>query len=243
MQGFAMSSAKVVRQHVASLAANNPSEPLRHEDPETGALTIYSSTDQVLAWVPNMDYDKLTAWAKMPIFRVKLFKERGSYDRKETPYVIEVFERGEDLAFAIAWWRKRVSQTGRGFAVFEGGFDTTGVVKCTEAPSVRIDASNGEVEADGFDEIERKRELHEKRKSRVAKWAGKGVDDDTLAKIERAEMLICEKKERGQEYMLKGGWVNPDQIERGRDKGAEAIAKHNRIQKLDLSRRNLTCRS
>jgi len=220
-----MSAATAVRQHVAAVVANNDAVPLRTEDPETGALTIFASTDALLAWLPLMEYDRVTAWAKMPVFRVLLFPDRQHYESKATPYVDHVFPQGEDLAAAVVWWRKRVSQEGRGFAVFEGGFDTTGVVLKTDPPSVCVDATTGEVQADGHEEIESKRLLHEKRKNMDLKWTSKGVSDEMRAKIEAAEMLIREKKRQGKEYMLKGGWVVKGQA------GDVRLAKHNEIQK------------
>eukprot|EP00928_Gymnodinium_smaydae_P097712 TRINITY_DN8918_c0_g2_i1.p1 TRINITY_DN8918_c0_g2~~TRINITY_DN8918_c0_g2_i1.p1 ORF type:complete len:285 (+),score=61.74 TRINITY_DN8918_c0_g2_i1:126-857(+) len=208
--------------------ANGDGRPLRHVDPKTGALQVFSSMDTLLEWVPLMEYEKLTAWAKVPVFRVRLYTDRQSYQTGHVSYAEQVFPGGEDLASSICWWRRRMSQASRGFAVFEGGFDEDGPVYRTEPPVLWVDAVNGEVDGDDYEEIERKRIAHFKRKAMDQKWARKGLADDALAKIAAAEALIREKKRRGEAYLLKAGWVQRASL--GVDPAA-AVARHNDRQK------------
>mmetsp|Transcript_135447 Transcript_135447/g.377261 ORF Transcript_135447/g.377261 Transcript_135447/m.377261 type:complete len:238 (-) Transcript_135447:166-879(-) len=219
------SSAETVRKHLAEQAElnNDESKPLRHVDPETGALTLYSSADALVQWLPKMGWEHVTAWSKMPVFRVLLFHDRAAFleGGMLRSYVEHVFPDGEDLLAALLWWRKRVREEGKGFAIFEGGFDTTGLVHLTDAPRVLVDAATGEVDADDEEAIQKKRELHEKRRRLEERWAAKGVPEEVRARIQNAEHLISAKKQQGQEYMMKGGWV-PKETAKEMD-----IAAHN----------------
>uniref|UniRef100_A0A7S4QW22 Uncharacterized protein n=1 Tax=Alexandrium monilatum TaxID=311494 RepID=A0A7S4QW22_9DINO len=217
------SGSAVVRQHLAEQAElqRDENKPLRHVDPETGALTLYSSADAILEWVPKMPWELVTAWCKMPVFRVLLFHDKAAFNEGGLirSYVEHVFPEGEDLLKAVLWWRKRVREEAKGFAIFEGGFDTTGVVHLTDAPRVLMDAATGEVEGDDEAAIQKKREVHDKRQKMDARWAAKGLSDDVLAKIQSAEHLLADKKRHGHEYMLKGGWV-PQDVAKDLDIGA-----------------------
>lgn len=102
------------------------------------------------------------------------------------------------------------------------GFDTSGPVKLTEAPRVVVDATTGEVEADSEEDIEKKRVLHNKRQNMNERWAGKGLSDEHIIKIQNAELRAAEKKRQGHEYMMKGGWVS--KTAGGKDID---VAKHN----------------
>jgi len=201
-----------VRQYLAAALEDETlpkrEPPMRTVDEQTGQLKILSSADSLMKWLPKLSWDYLALWCMMPIFRVRLFGDRAAYAEHDRAYVEHIFPEGEDLETAVLWWRKRVSQEKKGFAVFEGGFDTLGPVLLTDAPRVTVDAATGESQADGAEEIERKRTLHNKRRQMSEKWAKKGMSDDLLRKLENAEEIIKEKKRRGQEFMLKGGWVS-----------------------------------
>jgi len=205
----------------ASVEANN--KPTRYVDPETGTLQILASTDDLTKLVPQMDFGALAVWARMPIFRVKLYFSREKWQNGEQPYVDRVFSEGEDAHSAIQWWQKRLSRENKGFGVFEGGFDASGPVTLTEPPFIAIDAS-GEVEADSAEDIERKRLMYIKRKEVAQRWETKGVSPDLQSKIEAAELLAKERKQRGQTFMMKGGWVNPKDCKFD-------LKRHNEIQK------------
>lgn len=208
------SCSATVRKHLADQAdqETDDNKPLRHVDQETGALTLYSSSDAIIKWAPKMGWELVTAWSKMPVFRVLLFHDKAAYSEGGVgrSYVQHVFPEGETLLAAMLWWRKRVREDNKGFAIFEGGFDTSGLVHLTDAPRVLMDAVTGEVEGDDDAEIQRKRELHNKRQNMDARWGKKGLSEDMRAKIQSAEHLIAEKKRLGHEYMLKGGWVPQD---------------------------------
>jgi len=205
-------SAAQVRQHLAAQADKLIEPPMRTTDAKTGQLKILSSAKRLMAWLPKMGWDHLSLWCTMPIFRVRLFADREAYVTHDRSYVEQVFPEGEDLETAVLWWRKRVNQENKGFAVFEGGYDSSGPLLLTDAPRVCVNAVTGECEADGADEVERKRLLHNKRRQMAEKWGSKGVSEDMLRKIENAEFLIKDKKRRGQEFMLKGGWVKSQQV-------------------------------
>merc|ERR1719413_323906 len=117
------------------------------------------------------------------------------------------------MMVAIQWWRKRIAHDGKGFALFEGGFDCLAPMHLTEAPQLRIDAETGEAEGDSDEEIEEKRTLHRKRQAMDKKWTAKGMPDSLRAKIHAAEHLASSRKLAGQQYMLKGGWVSQDRYE------------------------------
>lgn len=202
-----------VRQHLAAMEDDETvpkrEPPMRTVDEQTGRLKILSSADSLMKWVPKLSWDYLALWCMMPIFRVRLFADRASCTEHDRAYTEHIFPDGEDLETAVLWWRKRVNQQAKGFAVFEGGFDTSGPVLLTDAPRIMVDAVSGECEADGAEDIERKRLLHVKRTQMNEKWSSKpGMSEEMLRKIENAEHIIKEKKRRGQEFMLKGGWVS-----------------------------------
>lgn len=205
------SSAEKVRQHLAEQVELEKTirRTLRIVDSKTGALQIHSSAEEILKWAPQMGWELVTAWSKMPVFHLFLFQHRAAFleGGMTRAYADQVFPGGEDLLSAILCWRKRVSQETKGFAVFEGGFDTSGPVHLTDAPRLLMDAETGEVEGDGDEEISRKCRLHLKRQQMDKRWAAKGMSDDLRARIQRAEHLIFEKKRQGHEYMMKGGWV------------------------------------
>lgn len=218
------SSANDVRQYLQALPGSKESKPSRHVEEDTGNLVLLSSVDEVMQWLPGLTYDRAIHWARMPIFRVRLWHGADSFSRGDVSYVDQTFPEGEDLAYSLAWWRKRVGQASKGFAVFEGGFDTSGPVLLTDAPVLRVDAASGAAEADDAEEIDRKRALHRKRQSMGEKWALKGLTENARLKIEAAERLGREKRQKGHDYMLRGGWVKPAAI--GTD-----IKRHNEIQK------------
>lgn len=231
------SSSVAVRQHCADLKAEDlDNKPLRNVDPKTGALEIYSSTDALMRWVPKFGWDLLGHWCKMPIFRVRLFRSRLAFEQGgiDRGYTEQVFVEGEDLLAAVVWWRRRVREEGKGFAIFEGGFDTTGLIYLTDPPRCFIDAESGEVEADNAEELERKRALHVKRRDMESRWAKKGVPEELRQKIEHAEVSIQERKRRGDEYALRGGWIpSVPASAAGADisQAALDVAKHNEYQK------------
>jgi len=209
------SGASAVRRYLndpATKEIEEKSRPLRHVVRETNELVLYSSADDIKKWAPKMAWELVTAWSKMPIFRVFLFQDRTAYLEGGIgrSYARHVFPEGEAMTVAIQWWRKRLGRNGHGFALFEGGFDCFGPLHLTEAPQLRIDAATGEAEGDADDEIDRKRTLHRKRQAMDKKWAAKGMSDDLRAKIHAAEHAVSSRKLAGQQYMLKGGWVSKD---------------------------------
>merc|ERR1719498_180036 len=218
-----------VRRHLAVLSESTEQRepPMRTVDPQTGQLKILTSADSLMKWLPKLSWDYLALWCTMPIFRVRLFGDRSAYVDHDRAYVEQVFPQGEDLETAVLWWRKRVNQENKGFAVFEAGFDTSDPLLLTDAPRVTVDAATGDCEADGSAEIERKRMLHVKRRQMSDKWCSKGLPEDMLRKIENAEHLIKEKKRRGQEFMLKGGWVKTNEV---RAAGVN-LQRHNELAK------------
>lgn len=222
--------ANEVRRHLASTAEDESvpkrEPPMRTVDEQTGELKILSSADSLMKWLPMLGYEHVATWSTMPIFRVRLFSDRSAFEH-ERAYVEHVFPEGEDLETAVIWWRKRISQENKGFAVFEGGFDTSGPVLLTDAPRVLVDAASGESEADSVDEIHRKRNLHNKRRQMADRWGAKGMSEDMLRKIENAEHLAKEKKRRGQEFMLKGGWVAKKEAAAG----GLNLSRHNELAK------------
>lgn len=222
------SNAYHVRAHLARKIEETNGDvkkPLRSVDPKTGELVIYSSMEDLTKWLPECESEKLLCWSQLPIFRVALYTDKSSWLVKQSAYVYQVFPEGEDLAAALAWWRKRMSQAGRGFAVFEAGFDSTGPIFKTEPPYLCVDGTTGECIADGKEEIARKRELHMKRRQMGDKWQKKGMSAEAMQKIEQAELLRLEKKRQGQQFMLKGGWVSKQQI------APDALQKYNSLQK------------
>lgn len=208
------------------LASDN--KPLRQVE-EDGALTLHSSMEVLMQWLPNMSHDLLTVWSKMPVFRVLCYQDRFTYQNANRSYLEHEWPDGEDLGTAICWWRKRVNSSGRGFAVFEGGFDISGAVVRTEAPVCLVDAATGEVEADGGEEVARKRLLHNKRQNMDAKWMSKGLSDEARLKINAAEARIRERKERGEGFLLRAGWTPRSRV------GEAEAAKHNDVQKWAIS--------
>mmetsp|Transcript_41172 Transcript_41172/g.81243 ORF Transcript_41172/g.81243 Transcript_41172/m.81243 type:complete len:261 (-) Transcript_41172:81-863(-) len=209
------SGAGAVRRYLndpATREIEEKSRPLRHIIQETNELVLYSSAEEIKKWAPKMAWELVTAWSKMPIFRVFLFQDRVAYLEGGVgrSYARHVFPEGEALTVAIQWWRKRIGHNGQGFALFEGGFDCSGPLHLTEAPQLRIDAATGEADGDADEEIERKRMLHRKRQAMDRKWAAKGMSDDLRAKIHAAEHVVSSRKLNGQRYMLKGGWVSND---------------------------------
>jgi len=222
------SNAYHVRAHMARKieeANGDVKKPLRNLDKNTGEIVIFSSMEDLVKWLPACSSEDLLAWSQLPIFRVALYTDRASWAAKQTAYVYQVFPEGEDLAAALAWWRKRMSQAGRGFAVFEAGFDNTGPIFKTEPPYLCVDGVTGECIADGKEEIATKKDLHMKRRNMATKWQKKGTSAELMAKIEQAELLVREKKRQGQQFMLKGGWVSKQQID------PEALQKYNSLQK------------
>lgn len=224
-----MTSCQSAARHVRQQAALDPTDdwnaPLRYEHPETKELQIICSMDQLKQWCPNLGWDRLTVWCKMPICRVRLYLDRRNYEDTpyDQPYAIHTFPEGTDFVSAISWWRKRVSQAKKGFAVFEGSFDASGAVDLTDPPIAVIDAENGTAEADDAKEIIRKKLRHNCRKDMGDRWKKKGMTPELQAKIEAAEVKLREKKRVGQEYFLKKGWVtNPDPKLR--------MPRHNEIQ-------------
>lgn len=225
MTATILSSSDAVRH---ALSDRDFVRPQREVDPETGELKIHASTDVLMQWMPSMSWDLVALWSRIPIYRAKLYYDRRTCVEHSRAYVEHDFPDGEDLETAIVWWRKRVGQAQRGVAVFEGGFDVHGPVDLTDPPRVMIDSEMGDVVGDGEPEIEAKRAAHGKRKAMSAKWASKGVSDELQRKIENAERLAKEKKSQGQEYMLKGGWVNRTEVANhlGKD-----LDRHNEIHK------------
>lgn len=205
------SSSQRVREYCLKKQASPEldGKPLRNVDPITGGLEIFASTEELMRWVPAFGWDKLAHWCKMPIFRIRLFRSREAFRQGglDRCYTEHFYPEGEDLLSALVWWRKRVREEGQGFAVFEGGFDTSGLVYLTDPPRCGIDAPSGEVEADDAEELERKRALHHKRAGMDMRWARKGLSQEARNKIEVAEVGIQERKRRGEAYTLRGGWV------------------------------------
>jgi len=201
-------------------AATDPEKPyqvsrdvdgtLRRTNPETGDVELYTSIEGILKAVPSMNWDLAAAWSRLPIMRVHLFIDRGSYERGGVArsYACKAFlPEGVDLIAAISWWRRRVREEGKGFAVFEGGFDTSAVA-ATDPPYFMLDGSTGLADADDMDAIERKRELHLKRRKLEQRWAAKGASEAVLAKIKQADTHRMHRKARGEEYYYKKGWVS-----------------------------------
>lgn len=229
-------SSSAVRQRCAEGGNGLDSKPSRNVDKKTGALEIYASSQSLMEWVPKFDQGLVALWCRVPIFRARLFRSKEAFRQGglDRCYVEQVFPEGEDLLSAIVWWRKRVREEQRGFAVFEGGFDTSGLVNLTEPPRCSIDADSGEVEADDQAEIDRKRHLHVKRRGMDARWAKKGVSEELRGRIEAAEAKAQERKRRGEEYALRGGWVpTPQESAAGADTVAASldVSKHNAYQK------------
>jgi hypothetical protein len=222
------SPADEIRKHLAEVQQLQLEEnkPLRHVDPNTGALSLYASADTLQRYAPNLGWDVTAVWCKLPIFKCMCFLDRESFAApgRERPYAEHLFPDGEDLATALLYWRKRVNQEGKGFAVFEAGFDTSGLVYLTEAPRISVDAVTGEVDADSAEEIERKRTLHNKRKAMDARWAAKGLSEEARRKIEDAELLAADRRKNGEAYMMRCGWVSTD-------KPGVDVTKHNNLQK------------
>jgi len=228
------SSAAAVRRHCEDLQAKDSDhKPMRNVDKKTGSLELLASSDLLLQWVPQFDHGLCATWCRIPIFRIRLFRNTEVFQQGglERCYVEQVFPEGEDLVTAVIWWRKRIREEGKGFAVFEGGFDTSGLVHLTDPPRCCIDAETGEVQADEVAELDHKRELHNKRRGMDARWAKKGVSAELRAKIEGAEGMVQERKRRGEEYALRGGWV-PAPVASA--SGAEVAAS----EALDVSRHN-----
>jgi len=222
------SSCTEVRNFLAAQQGRDDStKPLRRVDPANSKLEIYASTQEMMAWAPKLDYDKAAAWSKVPIFRARLYLDRATFESSPARTTVDqTFPDGVDLVSAIQWWRKRVREAGKGFAVFEGGFDTSGVVYLTDPPCIWLDAATGDCEADSFEEIERKEELHMKRRQIEARWESKGVSEELRAKIEAADLRAADRRKKGQEYMLRGGWVDKTQVGKAFD-----VARHNSRQK------------
>lgn len=218
------SAASEVREYIRQTPGEDWDAPLRYEHPETNELQIICSMDTLKQWLPNLGWDRLTIWSKMPICRVRLYLDRKSYEEIDQPYSIHTFPEGTDFVSAIQWWRKRISQAKKGFAAFEGSFDAAGPVELTDPPVALIDAANGTAEADDAAEITRKRFRHQNRRIMGDRWKTKGMTPELQQKIEAAEVRLREKKRRGQEYFLKHGWVtNADPKHR--------LPRHNEIQR------------
>lgn len=140
---------------------------------------------------------------------MRLFIDRASYDKGgiARAYADRTFPQGVDLIAALEFWRKRIRKDAPSFVVFEGGFDISGPLILTDAPRLVIDGATGEVEADSYDTIQKKRERHLKRRELDTKWASKGASQDLLSKISRADIEIREHKAKGYEYVKETGWV------------------------------------
>lgn len=216
-------------QEVRAQATLNPKDdwnaPLRYES-VTGELKLICSLGGkggLEEWCPNLPYDKLILWCKMPICRMRLYHTKAKYEETDHPYAILTFPEGTDTVSAIQMWRKRVSQAQKGTAVFEGTFDARGPVELTEPPILVIHAAEGEAYADDEKEIIRKKLKHDNRKEMGARWNKKGMSEELQKKIEAAEVKLREKKRLGGEYFLKHGWVtNPDP--------KQNMNRHNEIQ-------------
>ncbi|CAE7360332.1 unnamed protein product [Symbiodinium natans] len=183
---------------------------LRRTDPDTGDVELYTSIEGILKAVPSLNWDLAAAWSRLPIVRVHLFIDRSSYERAGVArsYASKDFQpEGVDLISAITWWRRRVREEGKGFAVFEGGFDSSGAC-VTGPPYFKLDGSNGSVDADDMDAIQRKREIHEKRRKLEQRWAAKGTTDAVLLKIKQADAHRLHRKAQGEEYHYRKGWVS-----------------------------------
>lgn len=183
---------------------------VRKIDPETGSMKLMSSAAELKQALPGIAPYVLTAWCTMPIFTIRLFVDKKHFNEGgvSRSYAVQTFPLGEPLMKCILWWRRRVTKQNSGFAILEGGFDMSGPVFLTEPPRLCLDAASGEVEGDDEEEIERKRVLHYKRVNMDARWEGKGVSAELRQKIENAELKVADRKSRGQEYMLNGGWVD-----------------------------------
>lgn len=230
------SAAAAVRQHCEGLQADDlDQKPMRNVDKKTGALELFASSEMLLQWVPKFDGGLCAIWCRIPIFRARLFRSKEAFKQGglDRCYVEQVFPEGEDLVSVVIWWRKRVREEGKGFAVFEGGFDTSGLVHLTDPPRCCVDAETGEVQADNNEEVERKRALHNKRRGMDARWAKKGVSEELRAKIESAEDRVQERRRRGEDYALRGGWVlaSPPPSASGAEPETLDVAKHNEYQK------------
>eukprot|EP00450_Noctiluca_scintillans_P017517 CAMPEP_0194511202 /NCGR_PEP_ID=MMETSP0253-20130528/42805_1 /TAXON_ID=2966 /ORGANISM="Noctiluca scintillans" /LENGTH=221 /DNA_ID=CAMNT_0039354515 /DNA_START=12 /DNA_END=677 /DNA_ORIENTATION=+ len=218
-----MASSIDVRNHLSEHPPDVFNKSNRCQHPVTGQLQIPSSTEDLMRWAPKFGHHSVLHWARMPIFKVEMHLDEEAFMSKRRPYAEGSFPEGEDLASAIVFWRKRVGQEGKGYAVFYGGFDTTPHV--TEEPICAVDASTGEVRADSEEEIERKRLMHVKRRELEQRWADKGVPEELRLKMAAAESLNKERKQTtGEEFMLKAGWVHKDKV--GLD-----VKRHNEIQK------------
>jgi len=199
-------------------------------DPRTGALRIRWPTRETLRQLlPDLDAERVTAWSKMPIFRVQLFFNRKGYTSHGPPYTDQIFEEPESLARMLCWWRRRVGQDSKGFAVFQGGFDGHGAVHLTEPPLVLVDALTGEIEADDEEAIQQKLVLYRKRRKMKERWTKKGMPEESHLKIESAEKQAWDRKRHGQEYLMQGGWVHSEKSGLDVKKHNFMLAKHHTI--------------
>lgn len=195
----------------AILVGGKEYQALRRIDPDSGRLELYCSTEGVMHLVPNAAWNLLPIWCKLPIFRVLLFLDQSNYlaGGLRRSYAEKVFSEGNDLLAAVLWWRRRLPEENKGFAVFEAGFDGTGLVALTEPPRLYIDASSGTMDGDDADAISRKWVAHKKRMQMQQRWAAKGLSAELQLKIDCAELRNLDRKARGDKYMLRGGWVSP----------------------------------
>jgi len=190
---------------------------LRRMDPATGALELYTSIEGILKAVPKISWDVAATWSRLAIFQARLFLDKQSYERNgiARSYADKVFPDGVDLISAVSWWRRRLRSDCKGFVVFEGGFDTSGPIAATDAPQLMIDGVTGEVQAEDQAAIEKKRELHLKRRRLDDRWAAKGISNEAREKIKNADVNRMDRKAKGQEYIYQKGWVNTSALSHG----------------------------
>jgi len=200
-----------VRAHMARKieeANGDVKQPLRNVDPKTGEVVIFSSMEDLAKWLPECKSEDLLSWSQLPIFRVALYTDKSSWVAKQTAYVYQVFPEGLDLAAALAWWRKRMSQAGRGFAVFEAGFDNTGPIFKTEPPYLCVDGVTGECIADAKEEIAEATAAHE-----AARHADEVAEEGHVRRDDgedRAGRAVGAREEETRATVHAQGWMGDE---------------------------------
>jgi len=184
------------------------SSKLRYTHPD-GQLILYTSIEGIIKAVPHIGWDAALIWSRLAIFGMHLFRNRQSYEQGgiARAYSDKVFPKGLDFIAAVQYWQKRIRQDSTSVVVLEAGFDASGPVCLTDAPIIVIDGATGGVDADSLETIEEKRKKYLKRCSIDQKWAGKGVSQELLSKIQKADTNILERKAKGHQFAKETGWV------------------------------------
>lgn len=200
---------EIVEFHAMVAKFMADSSNLRYIDLD-GQLILFTSIEGILKAVPHISWDVALTWSRLAIFGMHLFRNRQSYEQGgiSRAYSDKVFPEGIDLIAAVHYWQKRIRQDSNCVVVLQAGFDTSGPICLTEAPIIIIDgATGGGVDADSIETIAAKRSKYLKRRSMDQKWAAKGVSQDLLAKIQKADSNILDRKAKGHQYAKETGWV------------------------------------